>query len=82
MAGPGISTENQKKLFNNFVQIRPNLLQEGQGSGLGLSLCKQIVTLHGGTIGVTSTEGRGEICVESFYPRLFTLAVHFRRAND
>jgi signal transduction histidine kinase len=60
MAGPGISTENQKKLFNNFVQIRPNQLQEGQGSGLGLSLCKQIVTLHGGTIGVTSTEGRGD----------------------
>ena len=57
--GPGISPENQKRLFGNFVQIRPGQLQRGQGSGLGLSLCKQISTLHGGTIGVESTEGQG-----------------------
>jgi two-component system sensor histidine kinase BarA len=57
--GPGISEENQKKLFKNYVQIRPGQLQQGQGSGLGLSLCKQIVTLHGGTIGVSSVEGQG-----------------------
>jgi signal transduction histidine kinase len=57
--GPGISKENQKKLFKNFVQIRPNTLQEGQGSGLGLALCKQIVTLHGGVIDVESEEGIG-----------------------
>ena len=57
--GPGISAENQKKLFGNFVQIRPGQLQQGQGSGLGLSLCKQIVTLHGGTIWVESSEGQG-----------------------
>ena len=57
--GPGISPENQRKLFRNYMQIRPGQLQEGQGSGLGLSLCKQIVTLHGGTIWVDSEEGRG-----------------------
>ena len=39
--------ENQTKLFNNFVQIRPSSLQKGQGSGLGLALCKAIVHLHG-----------------------------------
>eukprot|EP01035_Chromulina_nebulosa_P069622 gene69622-biopygen45752 len=48
--GPGISAEDQKRLFENFFQVRPNQLQQGQGSGLGLSLCKQIVSLHGGTI--------------------------------
>jgi len=57
--GPGISAENQKRLFANFVQIRPGQLQQGQGSGLGLALCMQIVTLHGGTIAVTSAEGKG-----------------------
>ena len=57
--GPGISQENQRNLFKNFVQIRPGQLQQGQGSGLGLSLCKQIVTLHGGTIWVDSEEGQG-----------------------
>jgi len=59
--GPGISAENQRKLFGNFVQIRPGQLQQGQGSGLGLSLCKQLVNLHGGTIGLSSTEGRGSV---------------------
>ena len=51
-AGPGISPVNQAKLFNNFVQIRPHALQKGEGSGLGLALCKAIVELHNGTIGV------------------------------
>ena len=57
--GPGISMENQEKLFDGFFQVRPDLLQQGKGSGLGLALCKQIVNLHGGTIGVESVEGQG-----------------------
>ena len=57
--GPGISVEDQAKLFKNFVQIRPGRLQKGGGSGLGLTIAKQIVELHGGRIGVTSTEGKG-----------------------
>lgn len=57
--GAGISEEDQAKLFNSFVQIRPGTIQKGQGSGLGLSFCKQIVEFHGGTISVTSTEGYG-----------------------
>jgi len=59
--GPGISEENQKKLFSNFMQIRPGYLQEGRGSGLGLALCKEIVSIHGGTIGVKSEEGSGSV---------------------
>ena len=57
--GPGISAQDQAKLFKNFVQIRPGQLQKGGGSGLGLTIAKQIVELHGGRIGVTSTEGKG-----------------------
>ena len=57
--GPGISAANQTKLFSNFMQIRPSTLQKGQGSGLGLALCKAIVELHGGKIGVESEEGSG-----------------------
>ena len=57
--GPGISIEDQGKLFKNFVQIRPGKLQKGGGSGLGLTIAKQIVELHGGRIGVTSVEGQG-----------------------
>jgi len=62
-AGCGVSAENQALLFKNFVQIRPGLLQQGQGSGLGLSFCKQIVELHSGIVGVESAVGEGS----SFY---------------
>jgi CheY-like chemotaxis protein len=57
--GPGISEENQTLLFNSFVQIRPGTLQNGQGSGLGLMFCKEIVHLHGGNISVHSILGQG-----------------------
>ena len=57
--GPGISEENQKLLFNTFVQIRPQKLQMGQGSGLGLSFCKELVSMHNGNISVMSKEGEG-----------------------
>lgn len=55
--GIGISAEDQSRLFKNFVQIRPSAFQEGQGSGLGLAFCRELVCLHGGGISVTSVEG-------------------------
>eukprot|EP00597_Dinobryon_sp_UTEXLB2267_P005112 CAMPEP_0170071904 /NCGR_PEP_ID=MMETSP0019_2-20121128/9688_1 /TAXON_ID=98059 /ORGANISM="Dinobryon sp., Strain UTEXLB2267" /LENGTH=457 /DNA_ID=CAMNT_0010280633 /DNA_START=879 /DNA_END=2252 /DNA_ORIENTATION=+ len=57
--GPGIAEEHQHKLFTNFVQLNADQLQRGQGSGLGLSLCKQIVELHDGTVGLRSQPGQG-----------------------
>jgi CheY-like chemotaxis protein len=52
--GPGLSTEQQTKMFREGVQFNPNELQAGQGSGLGLWISKEIVTLHAGTINVHS----------------------------
>ena len=57
--GPGMSAEDQKTLFTPFMQIRPEQMQHGKGSGLGLSICKQIVTLHGGVIRCQSAAGEG-----------------------
>ena len=39
-SGPGISAEDQKKLFGKYVQFNPSLLQKGNGSGLGLWISK------------------------------------------
>jgi signal transduction histidine kinase len=52
--GIGIAEEDQLLLFQPFRQIRPGELQQGRGSGLGLSMCKALITLHQGIIGVQS----------------------------
>ena len=57
--GIGISQENVQKLFQPFVQIDSALNRSYSGTGLGLSLVKRIVDLHGGKLGVSSQEGIG-----------------------
>ena len=53
-SGPGLSEEQQHKLFREGVQFNPNELQAGQGSGLGLWISREIVSLHNGMIHVHS----------------------------
>jgi hypothetical protein len=57
--GVGIKPEDQVKLFTAFHQIQAGALQKGGGSGLGLSICKEIVRRHGGAVGVQSAPGQG-----------------------
>ncbi|GEM_PF-793080 len=57
--GPGISEENQKKLFQLFVQVDGSTKRRYGGTGLGLALSKRLVELMGGAIGVESIEGQG-----------------------
>jgi len=59
--GPGISEENQKKLFNDIVQFNPGKLQGGGGSGIGLYISHGIVKLHEGELSVAS-KGEGHGC--------------------
>lgn len=40
--------EDQPRLFRQFVQFNRNALQGGGGSGLGLWICKNLATFHGG----------------------------------
>ena len=53
-SGAGISEENQKRLFGQYVQFNAGKLQEGNGSGLGLWISKGITELHGGNFGSSS----------------------------
>ncbi|MEB3231244.1 MAG: ATP-binding protein, partial [Leptolyngbyaceae bacterium] len=57
--GIGIAADDIPKLFKPFVQIDASLNRQHSGTGLGLMLVKQIVELHGGTVGLTSTLGEG-----------------------
>jgi len=58
-AGIGIKAEDQHKLFKPFSQVNSFSSKKFQGTGLGLSLVKQIVNLHGGYVWFRSEQGEG-----------------------
>lgn len=57
--GIGISQEDQAKLFKPFQQLELALNKKYSGTGLGLSLCKKMVELHGGSIWCESEKDKG-----------------------
>ena len=57
--GCGIREEDRDKLFKSFVRIEERRNHLIEGSGLGLSICKQLLDLMGGTISVESEYGKG-----------------------
>ena len=56
--GIGIEKENQDIIFEHFRQVDQSFNKKREGSGIGLSLVKSIVEMHGGTINVESIYGR------------------------
>jgi PAS domain S-box-containing protein len=57
--GIGIAPEDLQKLFQSFVQIDSKLNRQYDGTGLGLTIVKRIVELHGGRVMVESAVGQG-----------------------
>jgi len=57
--GPGIAPEDQDKLFLPFSQVDASPTRKTGGSGLGLSISRYLVEMHGGRIGLTSKAGQG-----------------------
>jgi len=61
--GPGIAEKDFKSLFEKFSRIESQAMQGVSGTGLGLTIAKEIVELHGGRIWVESEEGKGSYFV-------------------
>jgi CheY-like chemotaxis protein len=59
-SGPGISPEEQDKLFRHFEQTKTGQ-QAGTGTGLGLAISREFVRLMGGDITLTSQVGKGSV---------------------
>ncbi len=57
--GVGISKSDYSKLFKQFSRIANARSDFVTGTGVGLYLAQHLTVLHGGTIGVTSTKGKG-----------------------
>ncbi|SHJ46372.1 Signal transduction histidine kinase [Malonomonas rubra DSM 5091] len=57
--GIGIPPENQDLIFASFNQSDSSTVRRYGGSGLGLTICKQLVTLMGGKISLTSEKDKG-----------------------
>ena len=57
--GPGIAAEHLPQIFDRFYRIENPLLQSQSGSGLGLALTRELITLMNGTVSVESEPGAG-----------------------
>ncbi len=68
-SGPGMDAEDIDKVFDRFYQVEGT---ESQGTGIGLSLVRELVDLHGGQISVDSIKGEGTT---------FKVSLPFRRED-
>jgi PAS domain S-box-containing protein len=79
--GIGIDKGDLKKLFNRFTQVSSFMESAGKGLGLGLSISKELVELHGGEIWVESTPGVGS----RFYftlPKIYSIHILDKRNRE
>ena len=59
--GPGILPADQQRIFESFEQAHTAHDQVRSGAGLGLSICKSMIEMHQGSIGVVSSPGEGSV---------------------
>lgn len=72
-SGIGIPASEMPRLLRPFEQVDCNLTRKLTGTGLGLSLTKSLVDMHGGTLSIVSREGAGTEVTLSF-PLIPTIA--------
>jgi len=57
--GIGIAEDMRELIFDRFIQVDKSISRSREGSGIGLSLVKSLVELHGGSVQVNSVLGQG-----------------------
>ncbi len=67
--GIGLDSESLPRIFETFYRADKARTKVSEGSGLGLSVCKQLVELHGGQIWASSEEGNGLTVLISLYKK-------------
>ncbi len=60
-SGIGIPKDKQDELFSSFTQVDASITRKYGGTGLGLPICKKLVKLFNGEIGVSSEESKGSL---------------------
>ena len=58
-SGIGIDKKDQKRIFGKFVQLEDSFYKKETSTGLGLTITKQLVEMHKGTIKIISEKGKG-----------------------
>ena len=59
--GPGIPPDMVSTIFERFQQVSDSTHNSKGGTGLGLTICKEIVNMHGGKIWVTNGKEKGSV---------------------
>jgi PAS domain S-box-containing protein len=70
--GVGVPEKEIPRLFDRFSRVEGTQARTQEGSGIGLALVQELVKLHGGSVNVSSTLGRGT----TFYVRLLLGQTH------
>jgi two-component system sensor histidine kinase BarA len=75
--GPGISPDDQPRLFQKFLQLDASHTREHTGTGLGLAICKELAGMLQGEIQLVSEVGRG-----SMFSLILPLRIDRERAKE
>ena len=80
-SGPGIPEDHWERVFRRFHQVDDSSTREQSGTGIGLALAREIVTLHGGTI-KASNGPEGGALISLSLPRELKTTVPLERRTE